>query len=250
MRTIVCKFLTILVLLYLTGCKEVLYSNLTEDDANELTSVLLQHNINAKKINNGKNGYSVEVDQEHFVVANSIARDNSLPKRNFESLGTIFSGQGMISSQTEERSRLSYALSQELSKTLLQINGVLNARVHIVLAEHDQMSGRDLLPSASVFIRHTKDSPVKNMIIGVKETVAKAVPGLDINNVAVMSEEFIPNVFKAAPAKSKDYLPLILGIAFSCVLALGLAVFILYKKGYRLAINNVKEKKATDKAEN
>lgn len=241
------KLLAIIGLLYLTGCREVLYSNLTEDDANELTAVLLQHNIDASKVNNGKSGYSVEVDKENFVLATSIARDNSLPKREFESLGTIFSGQGMISSQTEERSRLSFALSQELSKTLLQINGVLNARVHIVLAEHDQMSGRDLLPSASVFIRHTKDSPVKHMIIGVKETVAKAVPGLDVNNVTVMTEEFIPNVFQASKPKQNNYLWLFLGIGGSLLLLLGATLFVLYKKGYRVAFTNINQVASQDK---
>jgi len=47
-----------------------------------------------------------------------------------------------------------YALSEELSRTVSEIDGVISARVHVVLPENDPLR-RDLVPSsASVFIRH------------------------------------------------------------------------------------------------
>ena len=119
-----------------------------------------------------------------------IIKEHSLPRQSYESLGSVFSAQGMISSQTEEQARLSYAISQELANTLSKIDGVLNARVHVVLVQHEQASGVTTPPSAAVFLRHTKDSPVPQMVSDIKDTVAKAVAGLNPDRVAVMTELF------------------------------------------------------------
>ena len=233
--------------LVLSGCREVLYSNLTEEDANELTAVLLERNIEAVKVNAGKTGFNVEVESADFVNAIKIAKDHSLPRNQFDSLGSIFTGQSMIATQTEERSRLSYAISQELCSTLESIDGVIKARVHIVLSEYDQMSGRTTMPSASVFLRHTKDSPVVNMLVGIKETVSKAVPGLEISNVAVMTEAFVPNVYTPAPKPTFNMMHIALAMVGGILVLLGAIGAFMYSRGYRLTSIKAKAK-AKDKS--
>lgn len=191
------KFLgsaVILSAMLLCGCREALYSNLTESDANEMLSTLLQRGVDAKKISEGKNGFTIEVDEQDLVRSLEIIKEHSLPREQFQSLGSVFSGQGMISSQTEEQARLAYALSQELSATFSRIDGVLDARVHVVLVQHEQSSGVTTPPSAAVFIRHTKESPVVDMISSIKDTTARSVPGLTHDRVAVMTETFEENV--------------------------------------------------------
>lgn len=231
--------------LILSGCREVMYSNLAEEDANELLAVLLERNIDAAKVNNGKLGYSVEVDKADFVNALAIAKDHALPKANFQNLGTVFTGQGLISSQTEERTRLAFAISQELSNTLQRIDGVLDARVHVVLSEYDQMSGRTTMPSAAVFIRHTPESPVSNMIVSIKETVARSVPALDISNVSVMDEAYVPNVIAPIAKPERNYAAIaLIGIAALIPLIAGLG-FLAYFKGYRLNLKRVEDKDAS-----
>lgn len=180
----------LIVLVALTGCKEQLYSQMDEAEANEMLVTLLKRGVEAQKVAAGKTGFNIMVEKEDLIRALEIIKEHSLPREQFQSLGTVFSGQGMIASQTEEQARLGFAISEELANTFSKIDGVLNARVHIVLVHHDQASGLTTPPSAAVFIRHTKDSPVSGMIAGIKDTAAKAVPGLNIDNVSVMTELF------------------------------------------------------------
>ncbi len=210
------KFLLVLFsIVLLSGCREVLYSGLSEADANEMVYVLLNRGVDAKKESAGKAGFSVTVDEENFTRSLEIIKERSLPRVKFQSLGTVFSGQGMISSQLEEQSRLAFAISQELSNTFSKIDGVLDARVHVVLMHNEQGTGLTTPPSASVFIRHIQNSPVIDMISGIRETTARAVPGLDISNVSVVLETFKENVVITSRPHSKnlstgDYLMYIL----------------------------------------
>lgn len=183
----------------LAGCRESLYSGMTEADANEMVYVLLNRGVDARKENAGKAGFFVTVDSESLIRSLEIIKEHSLPRTKFQSLGTVFSGQGMISSQLEEQSRLAFALSQELSGTFSRIDGVLDARVHVVLMHNEQGTGLTTPPSASVFIRHTKESPVPDMVSGIRETTARAVPGLSIDKVSVVLESFQENIVAARP---------------------------------------------------
>ena len=126
--------LVLLLLLTLAACNKIeIYTGLTEPQANEMLAVLIKQGIGADKKSLGKNGYSISVSANEMSLAFEILKDNSLPKENFQNLGTVFSGQGMISSTNEEKSRLAYAISQELSDTYSRFDGVLETRVHIVL---------------------------------------------------------------------------------------------------------------------
>lgn len=178
----------------LTGCKENLYSGLTEGEANEMVLTLLNRGIDASKVQAGKTGFTVVVEKEDFVKSLEIIKEHSLPRTKFQTMGEVFSGQGMISSQLEEQSRLAFALSEELSATYSKIDGVLDARVHVVLVHHDQASGMTTPPSAAIFIRHVKDSPVVNMVSAIKDTAARSVPGLTNDLVSVMMETYNENI--------------------------------------------------------
>lgn len=81
---------------------------------------------------------------------------------------------------------MAYAISQELSDTFSRIDGVLTARVHVVLGGTDQATDTRTLPSAAVFLRYTPDSPVVNLVAKIRELTSKAVPDLDYERVSVM----------------------------------------------------------------
>ena len=179
-------FLLLSLLLLLAGCKVEMYSGLSEDQANQMLSTLLRRGIEAEKQAAGKNGYTLLVDDDQLVRALQILKENSLPREAFKNLGEVFAGDGMISSTSEVQARMSYALSQELADTLSRIDGVLTARVHVVLGGTDQATDTRTLPSAAVFLRHTPDSPVVNLVAKIRELTSKAVPDLDYERVSVM----------------------------------------------------------------
>ena len=133
-------FLLLSLLLLLSGCKVEMYSGLSEDQANQMLSTLLRRGIEAEKQAAGKNGYTLLVDDDQLVRALQVLKENSLPREAFKNLGEVFAGDGMISSTSEVQARMSYALSQELADTLSRIDGVLTARVHVVLGVNDKVN--------------------------------------------------------------------------------------------------------------
>ena len=81
---------------------------------------------------------------------------------------------------------MSYALSQELADTFSRSDGVLTARVHVVLGVNDPVNNIRIEPSAAVFLRHTPDSPVVNLVPEIRELTASSVASLKYDNVSVM----------------------------------------------------------------
>ncbi len=172
--------------LFLAACKVEVYSGLSEAQANLMLGTLLKRGVSVVKENKGKNGFSILVEEGQMVQALDILRESGLPHDRYQSLGEVFKGQGMISSPSEEDARLAFAISQELSDTVSRIDGVLSARVHVVLGKVDDAVNLRIPPSVGVFIRHTPESAVVNMVSKIRELAAHSVPGLNVENVSVM----------------------------------------------------------------
>lgn len=184
----------------LAGCKSELYTNLSEREANEMVAALLDAGIPATKERSGADMVAVTVDEQRFAEAMAVLNRRGLPSATYQSLGDIFEKEGIVSSPVEERARFIYAMSQELARTIAEIDGVLSARVHVVLPETD-MLGRDLKPSsASVFMRHDPNVPVDGFTGQIKLLIANSLEGLVYDNVTVVS---VP----AAQTNEQTYLP-------------------------------------------
>ena len=175
-----------IVVLLLAACETELYTGLSEREANEIVAVLMNAGIPAEKTFDRDDTLSVVVDQDRFAEAVSILNARGLPRQTFDSIGDIFEKEGLISSPTEERARFIYALSQELSRTVAEIDGVLSARIHVVLPENDAFR-RDVRPSsASVFVRHDGAVPLDGLVPQIKMLVANGIEGLVYENVSVV----------------------------------------------------------------
>ena len=105
--------------------------------------------------------------------------------RAYQSLGEVFRKEGFVSTPLEERARLLYALSQELSRTVSAIDGVVIARVHLAIPERNPLSEEKPLSSASIFIKHKPGSQVVNKAASIKALVVNSVEGLPYDNVTV-----------------------------------------------------------------
>lgn len=173
----------------LTACQKELYQDLSEQQVNEMLALLLKYEMQAEKVSQGKGLFTLTIEEKELVQALEILNKNNLPRPKYQNFGEIFKGDGMISSNTEENARLAFAISQELTNTFSQIDGVLSARVHIVLGGTDQATDEYTKPSAGVFLRHTPESPVINYLVNIKEITAKSVPNLAFDDISVM---FIP----------------------------------------------------------
>ena len=117
------------------GGRVELMGAIPEDEANDILAALIKVDIPAEKVPGKEGMVSILVDGDKVGRALEVLRENALPRERFAGIGQIFKKEGLISSPLEERARYIYALSQELSNTLSKIDGVLTARVHVVLPE-------------------------------------------------------------------------------------------------------------------
>jgi type III secretion protein J len=169
----------------LGGCgKDPLYSKLDEQQANEMLAVLVGAGIDASKTP-VEDGWSIEVARSGVPEAMRVLKAEGYPHENFQSLGEVFRKEGFVSTPLEERARLLHALSQELSRTVSAIDGVVVARVHLAIPERNPMSEEKPLSSASVFIKHKPGSQVVNKVASIKALIVNSVEGLPYDNVTV-----------------------------------------------------------------
>jgi type III secretion protein J len=177
----------ILAALILVGCSNRvdLLASATESEANDVLAVLLKSDISAEKLAK-KTGVAVSVREVDVERALSILRQHGLPRERFEGMGQIFHKEGMISSPLEERARYVYALSQELENTLTKMDGVLVARVHVVLPEQDATRASKTVASAAVFIKHQAGYNLDLLRPQIRTLVSHAIPDLGEDRVSVV----------------------------------------------------------------
>jgi type III secretion protein J len=170
-------FVSLLMIVSACTSKVVLFNSLTEADANEVYAVLLEAGFPAKKSPTDE-GFAIEVPSSMTGDALSLLSSRGLPKDRKGSIGEIFKKEGMISSPLEEKARYLYALSQELEQTLMVMDGVISARVHIVLPERSS-PGETLSPSSvAVFVKHEPESSFPAYIGQIRELVVSSIPSL------------------------------------------------------------------------
>ena len=166
-------------MLLLGGCggDTDLFTGLSEQDANEVIARLVDQHIDAQK-RLEKSGVVVTVAVNDMNRAVHVLDAAGLPRRSRTSLGEMFKKEGVISTPLEERARYIYALSQELESTLSQIDGVVVARVHVVLPERIA-PGEPVQPaSAAVFIKHTAALDPDTVRARIQQMVASSIPGM------------------------------------------------------------------------
>jgi type III secretion protein J len=182
------RILCFVLALMLAGCgRQVeLLSNESERDANDVLAALSDAGITVQKTPGKDGAVNLTVDQSNVARAIDVLNAEGMPRERRTTMGDVFRKEGLISSPLEERARYLWALSQELSETISQIDGVLRARVHVVLPERST-GGEPALPSsAGVFVKYRRGSDLEESVPQIKKLVAASIPGLTVDKVSVV----------------------------------------------------------------
>ncbi len=176
----------LLLILMLAGCKSQLYTGLKEREGNDMLALLLESGIPATKEINKDLELTLFVPSDEVARSINLLRSSGYPRDRFSSVGDIFPKDGLISSPTEERARYTYSMSQELSSTLSMIDGVITARVHVVLPQESNGAMENPYPSsAAVFIKYSSDLVLTGFTPKVKTLVSNSIEGLSLDKITV-----------------------------------------------------------------
>ncbi len=176
-----------LLALFSAACSKVpLYSDLDENEANEIMAHLLEQRVECEKSAGKEEKWALKVSQEDFPLAMRTLQAVGLPRDKLVKMGDVFQKSGLVSSPTEERIRFINALSQELADTLMKIDGVVAAKVHIALPNNDPLGEQTTPASAAVFIKYRTGYDVESSTPDLKNLVTKSVEGLSFENVELV----------------------------------------------------------------
>lgn len=175
----------------LGGCTTGVLHGLDEPSANESLAALERVGIGAEKIaeEGGQSpAFGVRVPRGEAARALDVLRTRGLPREHRRGFAEVFGSPSLIPSASEERARYLVATAGEVERTLETAEGVVSARVHLVLEEPDPLSLEGKLRAgarAAVLIKAAEGrSPLAEG--DIQKLVAGSVPGLEPRAVAVV----------------------------------------------------------------
>lgn len=160
-----------------------LFTNLTAEDAGEIV----------KKLKDAKTPYQITADGKGILVPSdkvyelrlSLASEG-LPQGGgvgFE----IFDRKSFGMTEFVQKLNYQRALQGELSRTISQLSGVEQARIHLVIPEKSLFKENERPATASVVLKMKSNSALRdNEVQGVVHLVASSIEGLDPDHVTVL----------------------------------------------------------------
>ena len=188
------KLLPALLAICLTGClKHELQTGLSEHESQEIIVALQRHGLDARSemVSHGKEGatWNVQVlgGNQNLVLAWRVLQENGLPRQKVKGFAEVYSSSGLIPTAGEEKAKALVGLTGEITRTLNSVDGVVDARVHVVLPENSLLVDRSQWSptTASVLIKYRGKQPPLDEA-QVKTLVAKSVEGLTPEQVVVV----------------------------------------------------------------
>jgi type III secretion protein J len=213
MRPLAFVFATGCILVSLMGCSTEVAHGLDEGEANRVIVALAETQIAAtKSIDPTSEGrFLVEVTQADLGPALAALGAAGLPSQHNPGVLASLGESGLVASPSTEHARQVIGVAGELERSLLSIEGVLSARVHLAVPEADILSpDPERRPaSASVLIRHRGATPP---LSGgeIARLVSGAVPALPAEAVVVILHP-VPSPAQSSISGLASFGPLTVG---------------------------------------
>ncbi len=237
------SLLFVVAVVCVVGCQEEVYHGLNERRANRIVVALEKEGLAADKARDGsgEGGWMVTVPSGQKVRAWKVLEARGLPKPKTEGFSEFYPTGGLIPTASEERILYQYATGQELRKTLLKVDRVVDAQVNLVLPEEPrvQLSNTEVEPPrASVLVKYqpreqASGEPRPPMTVAaIEKLIAGGVEGLERERVEVIvtpagdpvAEADEPDFAKVGPV---SVAPRSRGIARAVIGGMGVLVILL-----------------------
>jgi type III secretion protein J len=184
------RALWIVVVAAAIGCSTPVQHGLDETAANEVMTALERSGIEASKARDEANGdaFAVSVASANAIRAMQILQSLGLPRGRRAGFGEVYKQASLVPTLTEERARYLEALAGEIERTLETVDGVVAARVHLVLAEPDPlaMDGKPRVAAQAAVLMKLRPTATPLREAEVQKLVAGSVAGLLPEAVAVV----------------------------------------------------------------
>ncbi len=177
-----------LVILMLTGCKQQeLLKGLEQRQANEVLALLQRNHIQAVKKDLAKEGYEISVSPEDFSASVELLRIYNLPSGPRIEIAQMFPADSLISSPLAEMARLYSAIEQRLEQSLMALEGVTSAQVHVSYSFDTGNNGRKKEPEhVAALINYDRDLDSSLMISDIKRLLKNSFNNLSYENISVV----------------------------------------------------------------
>ncbi len=181
-------FLAILVGLILysqTPTYRVLFSNLDDRDAGNITEYLTAQNIPYRLENNG----AILVEEKNARITRLRLATQGLPRGGHAGF-ELMENQKFGISQFAEQVNYQRALEGELARTIESLSSLQKARVHLAIPKPSVFIREDQKPSASVMVQLYPGRVLDSaQIAGITHLIASSVPNLPNENVTIVNQD-------------------------------------------------------------
>jgi len=171
---------------FLRTTYETLFTNMRMSDASAVVAEMDRKKI-PYRLSNG--GTTILVPSEKVDGARLDMMGGNIPLKStvgFE----LFNKADLGLTDFAQKINYQRALQGELERTIMTLDGIESARVHLSLGEDRLFRDDQVAPKASVTVRMTNGRRLsEGAAQGVRRLVAAAVPKMDASDVVILDEE-------------------------------------------------------------
>lgn len=176
-----------------------LFTNLELEDAGRIASDLEGKGIKFQLENNGRDILVDEKILDEYRI--QLAMDGMMPQNStgFE----IFDDMGLMVTDEDRKIMYERALTGELQRSIMSLDAVNNAKLHLTIPEKTIFDDQVGTPSASIVLElKDYETVTENMIVGIASLVSGAVDNLEMENIRIIDSR--GNLLSASLQQNND----------------------------------------------
>ncbi len=223
-----------LALVALVGCRAPVQHGLDERDANEVTTALVRHGFDARKVpeKGKKPTWSIEVEESATADALRVLTELKLPRAHGLTTREVVAQAGLVESASAERLKQLEAQEGDLEQALETMDGVASASVELVVPPPPR-PGQIAIPSkAAVLVRVEPEAldRLQQQRAELRALVAAGVDGLKAEDVVLVVDTATTRASVEVTPPAPTLRPLVVSLSLATSLLSVAVVVITFRK--------------------